>query len=133
MGCDIHIGIETYDAESKHWDAFAGVHDRDRWYALFSQLANVRTGEEVVDPVAANRGLPLDADAWWETGEREIDGDVWLGDHSHTWCTPDEFETALNRVSSPDGNEDECYRRLIAVCRTLEVTRKVRLLIGFDS
>lgn len=145
MGCDIHVAIETRRRGDRLWRRFCIVKDLGRSYQFFAELADVR-GVSQYMPIAANRGTPPDAE-WWVPHD--------LGEHSFTWCWPTEWATALRRSRFVERFEhsrwerfsiwlenifqlevtrrDCSFSRVLEVCRTLERTREVRLLIGFDS
>lgn len=129
MGCDIHAFLEYRKTGNRGWSAFGGEFTLDRNYAVFSNLADVRSYGENKAPVAANRGVP-DGLSWRPDRSRllyitdtEGDGNTtkenaerWIakgyskkvGDshitrpdlHSHSWCNANELEEVINRVDS---------------------------------
>lgn len=83
MGCDIHAYME-YRQPGKDWQSFGGENHLDRNYAVFGELAGVRSAGE---PVHAVRGAPEDM-AW------QANSDYWLfivegGDFDKESCSPE--------------------------------------------
>lgn len=76
MGCDIHAFIE-YRSKSNEgygegvtpsWFSFGKEFHLSRDYSVFAHLAGVRMGNENIEPIAPDRGLPFDTT--WEVNER---------------------------------------------------------------
>lgn len=99
-----------------------------RSYDLFAILADVRNGRgfagsdtgDGFDSISARRGLPEDFEQdrfFDEDGpcSESYDG-VWLGDHSHTWITLDEFlNFDWSKTTKKRGWINACeYRRMLA-------------------
>jgi len=127
MGCDIHMAVEA--KEGDRWLVVARGVLGDRWYSLFSRVAEVRgAGPPVVEP----RGLPEDLN-WLEYD------DIDLGDHTFTWLTTEEFKKAIQLAIMDDDSwyreAPSCYKALVAYCEELMkgYYSDVRILIGFDS
>lgn len=120
MGCDIHCYIEKREFDD--W-VFFGELSLSRNYNIFCKLAGVRCYEDDgKEPLAANRGLPKDASGW-VTGE-STDPD-W---HSHSWCTPDEWDQAIEKLDDPD------YVAVSVLLRNLEkTTGNARVVFWFDN
>ena len=86
MGCDIHSRAEKRVGEK--WVVIPGFKPFDwRSYGMYGFLANIRN-YSAVPPLSEPRGLPDDAPPDDEEG-------IWLGDHSHSWLSLEEF-TAFN-------------------------------------
>lgn len=84
MGCDIHSFAEKYDGI--RWRELGVEAFKDRNYGFFGWLAGVRNYSDMA-PIAANRGLPVDAS---ESVIRHYD--EWGGDaHSPSWVSMSEL------------------------------------------
>ena len=121
MGCDIHGDIEFREHNNDQYWNFARLGSSPRSYAVFGALAGVRNNN-YVEPVAPDRGVPIDVA--WRTQDhlKEDDGDA----HSHSWVTTEEFAEALNRA---DAEHDE-YRAMLAAMRCLP---NARFVFWFDN
>lgn len=125
MGCDIHGHVETRSRNCS-W-CHSMDFDGSREYEMFAALANVRNNGSI--KAFEPKGLPDDIS--YKTKE---DYELWRYDaHSHSWVTPDEFETAIKEARKPLGsyiNED--YDALLAYMRSFE-TEEVRFVFWFDN
>jgi hypothetical protein len=106
MGTDIHsLAQAKKDGE---WVTVAErVAGDDRNYHTFSILAGVRNGYgfagvrtgEPWEPISEPRGLPKDLGKNTDYGlDDEMIGDLWIGDHSHSWLTLEDLELRLERM-----------------------------------
>lgn len=159
MGCDIHCYIEYKDKNSSYWHDFGGRINPGRFYSIFASLAGVRNSGDIVpiakprgipDDVSYeaewdrwvyiskvdgdNRCPPESAERWVKEGCSIYKNDekkfVSNPDHhSHSWVTPDEFESAIN------GNQYAVeYTAMLAAMRSLEASgMTVRLVFWFDN
>lgn len=140
MGADIHGVYQTrfklHDGKMSTWRTGGEVEDA-RNYWLFGALAGVRRHFEV-KPIAEGRGLPEDFDMvdestplYWARG-----GEVWMGDHSHTWMTTKEILEWDGWDFEPEPGEslrDAC-QTFLAFIRYIDLKDdEVRIVIGFDN
>ena len=112
MGTDIH-GVFQRRNGSNEWVDVPSKYDESRHYQLFAVLADVRNGfgfagiptGDAVRPIDQPRGLPKDfpcsadqhttiKEVWDASGQERYYkpgengyGEVWMGDHSHSWLT----------------------------------------------
>ena len=130
MGCDIHAVIYADWYEEKN--AVMGFWE-PRDYALFAAMAGVRNYQEPpVEPVAEPRGLPpyvkVKSDGMISTFFGN--DDTWIGDHSYSWLTTDEFAEAIKRA----GGVDAEYEAALAAMRALDARgRNAQIVFGFDN
>jgi hypothetical protein len=131
MGCDLHAMV--YSDEGYGPEAVVSFNE-PRDYRLFWSMAGVRYGEG--EPVAPPRGLPdycKPNDECYVQGPSY--GDFWIGDHSYSWLTPDEFAEALKRAEGPEPyKRDPIYYAVLALMRSLaEQGQRTTLVFGFDN
>jgi hypothetical protein len=148
MGCDIHLQVEKKTGDK--WEIVTPIHahwrdgkptwstplDNDdklpdpteRYYAVFSFLADVRNHENRIEPQFADRGFPDDAVV------HPVYGDMYhLGDHSYTYASLTEL---LNAPWKESKLEDSGFYRW---CNEILLpladgnTDNIRVLMGFDS
>ncbi len=83
MGCDIHLIVEA-----KTYAGWHSIHHPhiDRWYALFSLMAGVRSYDDSPPPISQPRGLPSDVS--------DIARIILAGDdnQSLSWLSSEEWE-----------------------------------------
>lgn len=124
MGCDIHCYIEHRPKDEKgDWNGFGGRINPGRYYAMFSILAGVRSGEDC-PKLFSPKGIPVDlgyesnddnrlfisdtksddyvskerAAEWVAKGYSKLVDEHWVTNpdwHSHSWLTPDEYQQAV--------------------------------------
>ena len=133
MGCDLHAVVCAPWDTGKEYDTLM-VFSEPRDYRLFYAMAGVRYGEDV-DPVAEPRGLP----DWFpkpEDGEVDIAGiyKFWIGDHSFSWLTTDEFAEAIRRADAGLGRRDAEYYAVLEFMRRLDADGRPAIIVfGFDN
>ncbi len=128
MGTDIH-SIAQVQVDGKWRTVAVGIGGDPRSYNMFAMLADVRNGYgfagiKTSDPfpvIHERRGLPSDlalnedgdsltiksedlllswdygADA---LGSKVLKVQLWMGDHSHSWCLLSELESFVERIAS---------------------------------
>ena len=159
MGCDIHEYLEYRPNGNTTWYIHRASVSLGRNYSVFAHLAGVRNYGEVT-PIAAGRGLPVDADhrtrcencvyvsdsgrdgtvsreraeGWIKSGSSKwYHEGVFVTNpdwHSHSWCTLAELKLALERSEG----YDDSYRYLVAVMElTEQLGHECRLVFWFDN
>lgn len=155
MGTDMHgpiieVGIKWTRPGMKTnekvdwWRQLVHYSWSERNYLFFNVLAGVRDGGyNVISP----RGLP---DGCYTVLDPDQDGDnkegVWLGDHSFTWITPEEWEHVViayraavahentvhagNSGYAPESKDINFVDHLLKMVKN---EKDVRLIFGFDS
>lgn len=152
MGCDIHIQIEAYGEHG--WEIVPWVtepEDSDEWvdwdryhatalklppsfehrnYDRFALLDDIRNGSSghLWPSLAPHRGIPDDS----------VTHDRYLGEHSFTWVTLDEVERhpwgdIVGLLESASDVMRPWLEECLPKIRAVTGTRKVRLILGFDS
>jgi hypothetical protein len=142
MGTDIHGPIieigRTYQGREKpdYWRMFAHYNWQDRNYLFFNVLAGVRGDEYNVIPP---RGIPDECYSVAKEDEPDRDG-AWVGDHSFTWITPEEWERVViaYRAAVPhEGSgwpvEVQDIDNVDHILKLVKGEKFVRLIFGFDS
>lgn len=125
MGCDIDLFIES-SCDGIHWVS-EGERDIDRWYDLFSLMAEVRSDGR--QTLYTARGLPDDCSPGVEF---EVTGNsyTWLNSHSYSWLTLQEMLAIRNVLG--DGNKG--LDDLIFEMGQIEASgRQVRVVFWFDD
>lgn len=127
MGCDIHMYAEVLRDGSWH---DLGEVDCGRWHGFFARLAGVRWSDDYPEPIAAKRGLPVDCvhiDQNDPPSDRLWNGDtnLWLGEHSFSWCWL--FEV----LGYKWGDDAKDVRAMFA--HITDPPDRVRLVFGFDN
>ncbi len=131
MGCDLHAVVyaKTYGDSSEPEPVM--TFSEPRWYGLFGAMAGVRSD---VPPVAEPRGLPAYARLEGDGDSIYLNGDVWIGDHSYSWLTVDEFAEALKRCTGDPVNRDVQYEAALAFMRVLQgAGQEPTIVFGFDN
>lgn len=134
MACDIHIMLEAQQRDGS-WVHLATVHGtdplRDRYYALFGRLADVRR-PDVIGPLF-RRGLPVDFDretlAVAQYDEESI-GPLDHGAHGHGWATI--CELAAADWSELDYVPFVAWVRSLSDCAPL-LQDRLRVVFWFDN
>jgi hypothetical protein len=140
MGCDIHLYFEKKNKQGI-WEKIEideRIIPRDRYYHLFSFLADVRSyGEFKCEPQFANRGIPKDSSCPGLDDESE---DFWIGDHSFTHAYLDEIlESPWEKYELQDSYFiifcEYVLPRLCCFCGVLskEEEKNIRVIMGFDN
>lgn len=152
MGCNIHFGVQirvfSVEDGSEFVTVCRGFEYSD--YDLFALLAGVRNYHNVT-PLSQPRGLPKDLGLCKLEGEGNISlvadeehryhpkktynnwhssAAIWMGVHSHTWFTLNEFDNfkCENELFMDFLNEIRNY------CKTYCIaTTEIRFVIGFDG
>jgi hypothetical protein len=160
MGCDIHAKIEFQPPYSNHWSHFAEDLNLGRNYVLFAFLVDQHfrgTGANIKGEVP-ERGLPTDGDSYRTYTEEQLNemwtkrktenpdecidefrSGTWIGQHTFTWLTPEEFENALTRYDEWSKNSEYHkpepeYWAVHAMMKSLKDSGiNNRLIIGFDN
>ena len=131
MGCDIHWCLEIKTASG--WVGLlqsSGSTSRaaDRNYRFFAELAGVRAYDDEVYPEP--KGLPDDISALTRYAFS-----IGSWDHSHSWCSVDEFVAAYARACGkwqPPG-EPLCKEKLFGFDYWPPNDEKARVVFAFDS
>jgi hypothetical protein len=132
MGSDIHACVEFV----KGWTSDRWSFPERSWvwlgrdYPAFGRLAGVRDGGP---PVVPPRGLPSDT--------RYFPEDPWMGSHSFSWLTVDEWAAAIRltkadwvAAAGPGAAQHNEYDAVTDYCRSLERGGyEVRVVFGFDN
>lgn len=133
MGCDIHPAIEVNvwandEKPGVMWDLVA-IPDRDRCYEFFNHICGVRGDGPGLWP---NRGKPADTD--WMTNDI-----IECGEHSHSWWTLAEMESAPSPESHPGWEgPKELWDRWLRIMRFYRDEYgvppiAVRVVVSFDN
>lgn len=179
MGTDIHMFLEKRNMGNGRWEAFeiplschTALHEypkepcekcnpprwllgwKERNYALFSILANVRNyDDDKLTPIGEMRDCPPDSLA---ASRCRVPGayaedfylpplgaKMWLGDHSHTWVSLSELNVypwdGAMYAGMPLVFRVGCFRScflpaLNEYARRYELAfNNIRLVMGFDS
>ena len=106
MGCDIHAHVEIKYAGN--WMHYANPRI-NRWYDLFSLMANVRN-EEIghagyIRPIAQPRGIPRDATPTTKLCAKEYGADG----HSHSWLSSEEVAKVVEWANKNHYKENSWY------------------------
>jgi hypothetical protein len=144
MGCDIHAVVFAHHRNQVGQPEPVIEFTEPRTYSLFSAMADVRNHCDdepgYIAPVSLPRGLPNYVLRLTDDPER-IDGvnyhGKWIGDHSFSWLTTDEFAEAIKRAESsprcPMGVPQE-YHAILAAMRGYEDRDHAAYLVfGFDN
>lgn len=124
MGCDIHLSVQVCEyPEDTHplWYTFIKGCSLGRNYKMFGALSDGVRGYDGLP----QRGIP----------EKAYNDEGQLGDHSFSWCTPDEFQEAMEKVEKDEEwKMGPDYKAILDLARALEKAEwKVRFVYGFDS
>lgn len=140
MGCDIHSHVEIlkdgkwvnaslYVKGDKELERVDPV--RDRWYALFAQMAGVRLYTGDIQPVSLPRGLPSDV-----SEETKKDSKEWGEDgHSHSYLFLEEMQKYTNNLP-PERRTMEVLINTMLLCANAYWVfdpSKIRLVFWFDN
>lgn len=129
MGCDIHMVVQVKKPEYNHWFT-QGKFRGDRWYTLFAYMNTDVRNYDKVDGLEA-RYLPTDS--WYKEHDEETATD--LGDHSFSFMSAPEFETAIRRAAKHDKCTDvQDYLAILMFMYYFNAYGyDTRLVFGFDS
>jgi hypothetical protein len=128
MGCDIHVLIEAKTSAGWH----CVHHPRiERWYSLFSRMADVRNnapgGPHYIQPISKPRGLPDDVS---EIARILLDD----GNHSSSWLSAPEWESICSDERySGDGRLSEVVPYEIDSVYRDERILDYRVVFAFDN
>ncbi|MCL2008321.1 MAG: hypothetical protein FWG77_09575 [Treponema sp.] len=108
MGTDMHCIIEALNKKTGKWDCF-GVSTANRYYRMFSRIADVRNSESeetYIEPIDGPRGWPADVSDPAESWSKYYDLPF-----SQTWLNRAELE-ALNRWECEDNEKGNLWEFL---------------------
>ena len=84
MGCDMYCVVEALNKKTNSWECF-GVSIANRYYPLFSRIADVRNSEDentYIEPIDDPRGWPWDVSgpaSAWQNNHGLYHSATWLG------------------------------------------------------